>query len=196
MKNLLKFVPICLVLACSSLFANTQENQDLEITTPVENSFGYVSIGVEPLFSAPSFGFGYRMQKGHHGLDLSASIVCENLDYASYFEELDYSKRKANLLYNFFFFPNCNSQVYVGLGIGVNYIGIEQGGSIVGFSPEFVLGKQYKNRKNNQRFIQVQISLPGLYARSKKITSHPNYALKVKDLEYAPLFTFFYGIGF
>lgn len=197
MKNLLKFVPVYFVLACSSLFANAQEIQDLEITAPIENSFGYVNIGVEPLFSAPSFGFGYRIQKDHHGLDLSASIVCGNLDYASYFEELDYSKAKASLLYNFFFFPSLSSQIYAGLGIGINYIGIEKCGAIVRFSPEFVLGKQYKNRKNDQRFIQIQLSFPGLYVRSEKIKSHHDNAVKIKtDLEYAPLFTFFYGIGF
>lgn len=153
---------------------------------------------MESLFSAPFFGVGYRLQKNQHGLDLSASIVCKTIDYASCFEDKKarIQRRKANVLYNFFFFPNLSSQVYVGLGVGVNYIDIKRLGSIVGFSPEIALGKQYNNKQGNQRFIQLQVSLPGLYTRSKKIRSYREYQTVKADLECAPLFTFTYGIGF
>lgn len=194
MKKILKIAP-AFVLAFSSLFANTQE---VEIAKPIENSFGYVNVGMESLFSAPFFGVGYRLQKNQHGLDLSASIVCKTIDYTSCFEDKKarIQRRKANVLYNFFFFPNLSSQVYVGLGVGVNYIDIKRLGSIVGFSPEISLGKQYNNKQGNQRFIQLQVSLPGLYTRSKKIRSYHDYQAVKTDLECAPLFTFTYGIGF
>lgn len=194
MKKILKIVP-AFMLAFGSLFANTQE---VEIAKPIENSFGYVNVGMESLFSAPFFGVGYRLQKNQHGLDLSASIVCKTIDYASCFEDKKarIQRRKANVLYNFFFFPNLSSQVYVGLGVGVNYIDIKRLGSIVGFSPEIALGKQYNNKQGNQRFIQLQVSLPGLYTRSKKIRSYREYQTVKADLECAPLFTFTYGIGF
>lgn len=203
MKGLLQLATTCLVLVSSSLFANTQQMQDLEITNStisrsIKDSFGYVSIGVEPLFSALSFGFGYRIQKTHHGLDISTAIAWGNLDYPSCLESLNDVKRKASFLYNFFFLPYLSSQIYVGLGFAVNYIGVERYGSIVGFSPEFVFGKQYKNGKKSQRFIQIQISWPVFYIKSKKIASHSDYYIaKVKaSLESSPLFTLFYGIAF
>ncbi|KAG6559402.1 hypothetical protein RHABOEDO_000154 [Candidatus Rhabdochlamydia oedothoracis] len=194
MKKILKIVPAFL-LVFGSLFANTQE---VEVAKPIENSFGYVNVGMESLFSAPFFGVGYRLQKNQHGLDLSASIVCKTIDYTSCFEakKARIQRRKANVLYNFFFFPNLSSQVYVGLGVGVNYIDIKRLGSILGFSPEIALGKQYNNKQGNQRFIQLQVSLPGLYTRSKKIRSYCDYQTVKTDLECAPLFTFTYGIGF
>ena len=194
MKKILKIVP-AFMLAFGSLFADTQE---IEVAKPIENSFGYVNVGMESLFSAPFFGVGYRLQKNQHGLDLSASIVCKTIDYTSCFEDkkVRIKRRKANVLYNFFFFPNLSSQVYVGLGVGVNYIDIKRSGAIVGFSPEIALGKQYNNRQGNQRFIQLQLSLPGLYTRSKKIRSYHDYQAVKTDLECAPLFTFTYGIGF
>ncbi|MGB7127660.1 MAG: hypothetical protein WBD50_01040 [Candidatus Rhabdochlamydia sp.] len=194
MKKILKIVP-AFMLAFGSLFADTQE---IEVAKPIENSFGYVNVGMESLFSAPFFGVGYRLQKNQHGLDLSASIVCRTIDYTSCFEDKKtrIQRRKANVLYNFFFFPNLSSQVYVGLGVGVNYIDTKRLGSIVGFSPEIALGKQYNNRQGNQRFIQLQVSLPSLYTRSKKIRSYRDYQTIKTDLECAPLFTFTYGIGF
>lgn len=194
MKKILKIVP-AFMLAFGSLFAETQE---VEVATPIENSFGYVNVGMESIFSAPFFGVGYKLQKNQHGLDLSASIVCRTIDYTSCFEDRKarIKRKKANVLYNFFFFPSLSSQVYVGLGVGVNYIDIKNIGSIVGFSPEVALGKQYSNRQGNQRFIQLQVSLPGLYTRSKKIRSYRDYQTIKTDLECAPLFTFTYGIGF
>ena len=193
MKKILKIIP-AFMLAFSSLFANTQE----EVTKSIENSFGYVNVGMESLFSAPFFGVGYRLQKNQHGLDLSASIVCRNIDYTSCFQDKKarIKRKKANVLYNFFFFPNLHSEVYLGLGVGVNYIDIKNMGAIVGFSPEISLGKQYRNKQGNQRFIQVQVSVPGLYARSTKIRSYVDYQTIKADLECAPLFTFTYGIGF
>lgn len=207
MKKILKIAPAYLVLAVSSLFANAQEIQDsnaqevqdLEITQPIKNSFGYINVGSESLFSAPFVGCGFRAQKGHHGLDLSASIVWRAIDYSSCFidKKANFTRKKANLLYNFFFFPNLESQFYVGFGAGVNYIDTKKLGSIVGFSPEIALGKQYKTRMGYQRFIQLQISLPGFYARSEKVKSCHDYVTKMKaDLECSPLFTFTYGIGF
>lgn len=194
MKKILKIVP-AFMIAFGSLFADTQE---IEVAKSIENSFGYVNVGMESLFSAPFFGVGYRLQKNQHGLDLSASIVCKTIDYTSCFEakKARIQRRKANILYNFFFFPHLSSQVYIGLGVGVNYIDIKRIGSIVGFSPEIALGKQYNNRQGNQRFIQLQVSLPGLYTRSKKIRSYHDYQTVRTDLECAPLFTFTYGIGF
>lgn len=198
MKNLLQLATACLVLVSGSLFANIQQKQDLEIASS-ENSFEYVNIGVEPLFSALSFGFGYRIQKTHHGLDISTVIARGSSDYPSYIEELNDIKKKTSLLYNFFFPPELNAQIYVGLGFSVNYIGVERHGSIVGFSREFVFGKQYKNGKSGrQLFVQMQISWLASYIKSKKIASHSDYYIaKVKaGLERSPVFTFFYGISF
>ena len=194
MKKILKIVP-AFMLTISSLFANTEE---VEVTKPIENSFGYVNVGMESLFSAPFFGVGYRLQKNQHGVDLSASIVCKTIDYTSCFEEKKtrIKRKKTNVLYNFFFFPNLSSQIYVGLGVGINYIDTKNIGSIVGFSPEVALGKQYSNIQGNQRFIQLQVSLPGLYTRSKKIRSYYDYQTIRTDLECASLFTVTYGIGF
>ncbi|MDR2539931.1 MAG: hypothetical protein LBC45_05010 [Chlamydiales bacterium] len=194
MKKILKIVPV-FMLTFGSLFANTQQ---VEVAKSIENSFGYVNIGMESLFSAPFFGVGYRLQKNQHGLDLSASIVCRSIDYTSRFEarKARITRRKANVLYNFFFFPRVDSQVYLGLGVGVNYIDIKKVGSIMGFSPEVALGKQYSSRQGYQRFIQLQMSLPGLYTRSKKTRSDHDYQMVKTDLECAPLFTFTYGIGF
>lgn len=181
------------MLTFGSLFANTQEKA--KVAQTIENSFGYANVGMESIFSAPFFGLGYRLQKNQHGLDISASIVCRKIDYTSCFidKKIFFKRRKANFLYNFFFFPNLSSQVYVGLGVGLNYIDIKKCGSILGFSPEIALGKQYNNKQGNQRFIQLQVSLPGLYTGSKKANSY-NY--QITDLECAPLFTFTYGIGF
>ena len=158
MKNLLKFVPICLVLACSSLFANTQENQDLEITTPVRNSFVYVNGGVSigglmilDNFASPLLGFGYRKQVSHHGLDLSISIAASSTNWAIV---------RTSFLYNCFFKPNLHSQFYAGIGFAINYYILEKKqGFGPFFTPELVLGWQ----KNNT-FLQIQAHFDVIFA--------------------------------
>lgn len=205
MKKIVKSIPACLVLAFSSLFADTQEIQDLEVinpievTKPIKNSFGYINAGSESIFSAPLLGCGFRAQRGHHGLDLSASIVWGRIRYTSYFvdKKMHITRKKINFLYNFFFFPKLRSQFYAGFGASFNHIDVKKLGSIVGYSAEIVLGKQFKSRIGYQHLMQLQITLPGLYARSGGSKFCHNYISEIKnDLEYNPYFIFTYGIGF
>ena len=76
MNKILKIVTACFMLPASFLCANPQETQEKKQTSCccIENSFGYLNVGVGPLPElVPSFGIGYRAQKDHHGFDLSAS---------------------------------------------------------------------------------------------------------------------------
>lgn len=200
MNKILKIAITCLVLPVSFLCANTQEVQEEKETNcccSVENSFGYLSVGVGPLPELiPSFGIGYRAQKEHHGFDLSGSIAKTWIQTTT----------RASVLYNYFFQPNLESEFYAGLGVGIK--GVHEktesiNNSHVAVYPELVFGKQYKNETNCQRFFQMQIGFPvfALDKIVKKTWTHRkssysfSYPTSYKT-SYIPEVIFSYGIGF
>ncbi|VHO05208.1 hypothetical protein [Candidatus Rhabdochlamydia sp. T3358] len=124
MKKILKIVP-AFMLAFSSLFADTEQAQNLEIPKSIENSFGYISAQMEydsKLFG-PSFGLGYRKQKNHYGLDLSLSYskLRDKGDLIFRQSKVEDKKIGVDALYNYFFTPSLEPQFYVGLGGCVSY---------------------------------------------------------------------------
>jgi hypothetical protein len=147
------------------------------------NSFGYLDIGVGPLpLPLPSFGVGYRSQLQHHGYDLSLQVSTV----------VFVTQVKSNFLYHYYFKPNLNSQFYAGGGLGMSGLfGHKIHNCIVCFSPELVVGKEYKNESGDRRFAQVQISWP---TYSFKHFFDRNFS----DCQvlYMPLVVFSYGIGF
>ncbi|MEK7340434.1 MAG: hypothetical protein WBD50_01035 [Candidatus Rhabdochlamydia sp.] len=95
MKKLLKIAHTYLTLAFSSLFANTQEIQDLEVIQSMENSFPNANIDKsEGSFS----GYG---QKDYRILNLSISYV--KLFYIGMGLDIDYHMSKEEAMDAFFF---------------------------------------------------------------------------------------------
>ncbi|MDR2539932.1 MAG: hypothetical protein LBC45_05015 [Chlamydiales bacterium] len=200
MNKILKIVTACLLLPVSFLCANTQEVQEEQQTSCccfVENSFGYLNVGVGPLPELiPSLGIGYRAQKDHHGFDLSGSIAKTWMQ----------TTVRAGILYNYFFKPNLESEFYAGLGIGMKGVrekALPQDNSYVAIYPELVFGKQYKNETNCQRFFQMQIGFPvfALDKIVKKTWTHRRSSYSVSyptsyKTSYVPEIIFSYGIGF
>ena len=92
MKKLLKIAHTYLALAFSSLFANTQEIQDLEVI--IENALPNANIDKEDSFS------GYR-QKDYRILSLSIPYV--KLFYIGMGLDIDYHASKEEAMTAFFF---------------------------------------------------------------------------------------------
>ncbi|MGL4540572.1 MAG: hypothetical protein ACRCU0_06325 [Candidatus Rhabdochlamydia sp.] len=197
MNKILKIITTCLVLPASFLCANVQETQDEKQNDCccVENSFGYLNIGVGPLPDLiPSFGIGYRAQKDHHGFDLSGTIA----------KTFVQTTARASVLYNYFFKPNLESEFYAGLGIGIKGEHFKETSKAqFAVYPEIVFGKQYKNETNCQRFFQMQIGFPvfALDKIAKKTWTHRKSSYSVSyptsyKTSYVPEVIFSYGIGY
>jgi hypothetical protein len=197
MNKILKVITACLVLPASFLCANTQEVQDVKDNDCycVDNSFGYVNIGVGPLPElVPSFGIGYRAQRNHHGFDASASI--------SRFRE---TTTRMGVVYNYFFSPNLQSEFYAGLGLGakVSCAADYLEKPCFAFHPKIVFGKQYQNETNFQQFFQVEVAFPvfslgDMAKKTWKIRERAfslHYPKSCKG-SYVPEVIFSYGIGF
>lgn len=196
MNKILKIITACLVLPVSFLCANTQEVQDDRNNECccIENSFGYLNVGVGPLPElVPSFGIGYRAQKEHHGFDVSGTIAKTWVDTVA----------RASVLYQYFFKPDLQSQCYAGLGVGIKGVHSDVVKSHVAVYPEIVFGKQYKNDTNCQRFFQMQIGFP-VFALEKVVkktwnhrkSSYSIYYPTSYKTSYIPEVIFSYGIGF
>ncbi len=152
LRTYTKMVVFPLAISFGVLFADDPSANGRK--QDVTNSVNYFSIGVGPLpIPLPNFGFGHRIQNNHHGMDLS--LKGSTIVY--------YSEVKGSILYDYYFKPDLNSQLYVGAGLGA-------GGLLknkhtydkpnVFISPEFVIGKQYRNEAKDLRFIQAEISWP------------------------------------
>lgn len=192
-----KIITACFVLSLSLLSANTQEVQDERQNDCcyVDNSFGYLNIGIGPLPELiPSFGIGYRLQKNHHGFDVAGSIGKTWMETTG----------RASILYNYFFKPNLESEFYAGLGVGVKGTHFKElSKTEYAVYPEIVFGKQYRNETNCQRFFQMQIGFPvfALDKIVKKTWTHRkssysfSYPTSYKT-SFIPEVIFSYGVGF
>lgn len=145
----------------------------------LRQGYGYMDLGVGPLpLPLPCIGMGYRQQFDRHGFDASfqiASLVC----------------LKGNLDYLHFFHPSFKAQSYCGFGIGVGHIfidGISREKNF--FSPQLVLGREWKNSNCNRRFAQMRANWPA-YSFSK--VAKKGLTRPVTPI---PLLEFSYGIGF
>ena len=171
---------IALTLLVGSLFAS--ETPTPEVPPKVESSMGYFEIGLGPFpLPLPAFGLGYRMQNGHHGLDLPLQVSTI----------VSITQIKGSILYEYYFKPNLKSEFYVGGGLGTSGLFTHKFHKAqLLLSPEFVVGKQYINEAGDTRFMQAQISWPtfAVYTSSHhKKVSHPFWM---------PLVVFSYGMGF
>lgn len=162
---------VCFMLALSSLFADRQEMQDLEIQKDsMENSFLQTSTQIEdplnPLDQlGDSFlGFEGRKQKDYHGLE---SLVSYVRLYGSKFcgVKVEDKKIKPGALSSFD--PNRKSQFYIGMGIDTDYHMYKEEAMnafffkrsaeilrrpFVELCPKLALGKQYVNS-----FLEMQV---------------------------------------
>lgn len=184
---------ICSLLVTSGMLFG--EESSVEKNSPTEkeemplnvtNSIGYFSIGVGPLpLLLPNFGLGYRFQRNHQGADISLQVATI----------VTITQVKANLIYDYYFKPNLNSQFYLGLGVGVSGLFENKRHwkkSTACFSPELVFGKQYQNETKDLRFTQIQISFPTF-----NIRKFPERKFSRKhDTFYMPLVVLSYGICF
>ncbi|MGL5264146.1 MAG: hypothetical protein ACRDAI_06200 [Candidatus Rhabdochlamydia sp.] len=156
MNKILKIITACFVLPASFLCAGSQEVQDEKQNDYccVENSFGYLNIGIRGPLSqlAPSFGIGYRAQKDHHGFDVSGSI--------DYFH--DRTTARLNVLYNYFFKPNLESQFFAGLGLEAKAVYVH-GDSCAFPCPIFAIGQEFKTKAGSQRIVQLKVICPDEY---------------------------------
>jgi hypothetical protein len=174
-KILTLFIAIALT---ATTFAHASEPSSLPI--PVEQKMGYVSIGTGPLpILLPVFSGGYRFQSGSYGGDFPLQVI--TLGEATHM--------KTSALFHYYPKPNLNSQWYFGGGIGpgayFEKIWSRKWKSGFTFSPELVIGQQYRTKAGNSRFLQAQISIPTIASKKSHIET-----IKI------PLVIVNYGFGF
>lgn len=199
MNKILKIITACFVLPVSFLCANSQEAQDEKQNDCccVENSFGYLNIGVGPLPElVPSFGIGYRAQRDHHGFDVFGSIAKTWIETTT----------RVNVSYNYFFKPNSETQLFAGLGVGMKGVHAKKESASkchVAMYPVLSIGQEFKTKTNCQRIVQVQIGWPVLAfgEMAKKTWTHRKSSYSVPyptigKISYVPEVIFSYGIGF
>lgn len=154
-------------------FVAKEDTQELSV---FEKQYGYVDIGVGPApFPAAVVGLGYRVQRNHHGCDLSLQ---GNTMFIA-------SEVKLNLLYHYYPFPDPECQWYIGTGATTGYVFFLDKPSFFILSPQWVFGKEYCNKRGKRTFWQVGIS-------------EPTFAFKdgENDHTWIPLVEFTYGFGF
>lgn len=141
----------------------------------IQNDMGYASMGLGPFpLPIPYLGIGYRLQRNHHGADVSLKSATV----------IHVTQLKGSALYHYYFSPNLSSQMYAGLGVGVSGVFSKRKDYRTYISPEFVVGKQYLNEVGGKRFFQAEVSWPTFDIR------------KPKDNTLVPLVVLSYGIGF
>ena len=139
---------LLLTLTAPFLALNGDEPKQPEV---VHDRSGYVDLGVGPLpFLVPVFGIGCREQWGHHGLDSQAQVATI----------IEATSVRGTTRYLYYFKPNLASQFYVGGGVSVGGLIAKHGKSKSLLSPNFVVGKQYKNEAGDKRFFQAETSWP------------------------------------
>ena len=145
------------------------------LPAPVEQKIGYVAIGAGPLpIPLPVFSGGYRFQSGLYGGDFPLQVITV----------WEATHIKASALFHYYPKPNLNSQWYLGAGVGPGaYFGMGKSGFT--FSPEVVIGQQYRTKGGDPRFFQAQISIPTIAAKK-----HRTETIKM------PLVIINYGFGF
>ncbi len=173
-----KTIAILLLSAMTTAFANEEPAASANETTRVEQSFGYVGLGLGPFpIPLPAFSAGFRSQAGHHGFDV-------NLQAQTIIEA---TQLKMNGLYLHFFKPNVASEFYAGGGLGVSTVFGHHHDHAFLISPELVFGKQYRNESDDTRFFQAQMSFPTLPVDSD---------FHAHRVFWFPLVVLSYGIGF
>jgi hypothetical protein len=178
------------VLSFLALIGIATGQEAITSNESVRQQFGYVELGLGPMpVPLPVFGIGGKSQWNHHGLDVSAQVATVGVVTAV----------QANFLYNYYFKPNLASQFYIGAGVAPNIVfGRELFGRYhhgnnfgLGFSPELVFGKQYRNESQDIRFFQAQINFPTwLTDKRHDFNFNDSHLLKF------PIVTLNYGIGF
>lgn len=165
MENVLKTKLIALIVA---LYGSA----DAELHDPIESSteallqFSYLTVGLGyfPVpegmgyyssYPMPAVGAGYWFQRGHHGFDISLNGATA----------IGATALKGTVLYHYYFKPNLCSQYYI--GVGPSFVGKMTSEWNVHYNfdvaPEFVFGKQYKNKNSSTRFFEVDIDYPLLF---------------------------------
>lgn len=180
--NLKTLLTSTLLIGAACIDAESTENKLDKPDSKVVQDFGYISIGAGPLpWPVPQIGVGYRIQSGHHGADIS--LQCATILLATEFQ--------SRFLYHYYFTPSLQSQFYIGAGVAPGMImtivhPFSSGSSIGGtIAPQFVFGKQYRNKHDHLRFFEARIDFPTYVYRSE-----------FRGGTLIPLITLNYGISF
>ncbi len=146
-------------------------------TKQVDSELGYFSVGLGPFpFPLPAFGLGFRKQVNNFGLDVSAQV--STLVFVT--------QVKTSLLYQYFPKPNLDSEFYIGVGPALSGLfGAYGCKSEFLISPELALGRQYKTKTDNTRFIEMRVNFPSYVPASRH-----------NKVMWMPLVMFNYGMGF
>ena len=92
----------------------------------IQNEFGYVSIGGGPVpFPFPKVGLGYRLQKNHHGMDVST--------------QFGVFSGGVSALYLYYPHPNLKRQGYKGIGLAAGHSLFD---NVYYLSPKAVFGRE------------------------------------------------------
>jgi hypothetical protein len=134
----------------------------------VKASYGYYCVGIGP-FPAPLIGVGGRYQNGHHGFD--GSLQVSTLLF------INTAKASANYLY--YFYPNLDSQWYIGAGLSwMKVIVLTVREPKPGFvSPQLVVGKQYMNKHGSFRHFQAEIGVNHVYRANFPVSVVISYGI-------------------
>lgn len=172
---------ICIILlACFFLSLLFSEEKETQSCTPNSSSeevnFSYFNFGISAFVIAPvpvpNVGFGWRHHKERFGFDIcfwAAPYIF--LNGFSLTPSINFYSKK---------------DFYTGLGAGAGIIFTGKGYMVphneLFFLPGFIIGKEFINKSNKRRFIQLNITCP----------------IRKEYSDYLP-FTFIslqYGIGF
>lgn len=149
----------------------------LPANSQVDSTLGYFSVGLGPFpFPLPAFGLGFRKQIDNFGLDVSAQV--STLVFVT--------QVKTSLLYQYYPKPNLDSEFYMGIGPALSGLfGAYGCDSAFLISPELALGRQYKTKTDDTRFIEMRVNWPSFDPASRH-----------HKVMWMPLVMFNYGMAF
>ena len=140
----------------TNTLASSVQEKAISEKDGIHSSLNYFEVGMGPFpLPLPAFGMGVRQQTGHHGSDFSLRVA--TLVYIT--------QVNADLLYHYYPKPNLESQFYMGTGLGTSglfgsHFGYHRKSARFLLGPELVLGRQFKTKTQDARFIQMKVNWP------------------------------------
>lgn len=178
-KLLTLFTFLMISHQCSVNASSVQDWGEMEwiSQTPVysfDNGYNYFSFGVGPLMITPTVGVGLRQHYQYHGFDASLNFTTAG----------EAHQIQGDLVYHFVTNPYRKDPWYLGAGVATSVFVTNHGDTAYGIAPDFVVGKELKNRN----FIEFHVQAPTWLSDSASMSS--TFQMNI------PLTYVKYGIGF
>lgn len=134
---------------CAEVYSETPA---IDYNGAIYDSYGYVSVGLGPVFFAPNLGIGYRERHANLGWDTSLSV--STIGYAH--------ALNGSLVGHLYFSPVRQNSGYVGLGVMTSAISTNRGDVAGTVSTDLVFGKELSWDGCGRHFVEMHVGVPTL----------------------------------